>query len=151
MDEPPRKRLDHEPPFWLNEASVYFITICAEPRKKNHLCLPQESKAVLEAIRTYHEKGRWYCHLAVLMPDHVHLLLSFRDVPSFATIVGDWKRFLATRHGIKWQENFFDHRLRNDENLGQKGEYVLQNPLRAGLVKQAQDWPYTWMPEKPPR
>ena len=37
---------------------------------------------------------------------------------------------------------FFDHMLRDNENLMQKGEYVRQNPVRAGLVKDWQEWPY---------
>ncbi|MCE0498916.1 MAG: hypothetical protein LV481_13330 [Methylacidiphilales bacterium] len=80
------------------------------------------------------------------MPDHVHLLLSFPDMPSFAKVMGDWKRWLAIHHAISWQENFFEHRLRKEESLMQKGDYILQNPVRAGLVKEAKDWPYVWMP-----
>ena len=43
-------------------------------------------------------------------------MLNFPDVPTFSNIVGDWKRWLATRHNIRWQENFFDHRVRNEDN-----------------------------------
>ena len=41
-----------------------------------------------------------------------------------------------------WQPGFFDHLLRNDESYAQKWAYVRQNPVRAGLVKVAEDWPY---------
>jgi len=44
--------------------------------------------------------------------------------------------------GILWQPGFFDHLLRNDESYAQKWEYVRQNPVRAGLVKFTEDWPY---------
>jgi putative transposase len=60
--------------------------------------------------------------------------------------IRDWKSWLTKEHGIRWQENYFDHRLRGDEQFGEKADYVLQNPVRAGLVKRAQDWPYLWLP-----
>ena len=41
-----------------------------------------------------------------------------------------------------WQKGFFDHVLRSDESYAQKWEYVRDNPVRAGLVKKWEDWPY---------
>ena len=42
-----------------------------------------------------------------------------------------------------WQRGFFDHILRSDESYGDKWNYVLENPARAGLVTKADDWPYS--------
>jgi len=42
-----------------------------------------------------------------------------------------------------WQRGFFDHVLRNDESYGHKWNYVRENPVRAGLVTKADDWPYS--------
>ncbi len=81
------------------------------------------------------------------MPDHVHLMLSFPDVPTFANIVGDWKRWQTVRHKIEWQENFFDHRIRGEESDKWKGEYIFHNPVRAGFVERPENWPYFWIPE----
>jgi len=82
------------------------------------------------------------------MPDHVHFLLSFPDIPSFARVMGEWKKWITKKHSIAWQENFFDHRLRDDEHFGQKADYILQNPVRAGLVSNAKEWAYQWMPDR---
>jgi putative transposase len=41
-----------------------------------------------------------------------------------------------------WQPGFFDHILRSNESYGEKGNYVRENPVRAGLVKSGGDWPY---------
>ena len=41
-----------------------------------------------------------------------------------------------------WQPGFFDHVLRNDESYGEKWRYVRENPVRAGPVPRADDWPY---------
>jgi len=50
-------------------------------------------------------------------------------------VVSAWKRYLARQESIQWQRDFFDHRLRSRESLNQKSEYILQNPVRAGLVQ----------------
>jgi len=64
-------------------------------------------------------------------------------------VICNWKRFIAKQTGVVWQPGFFDHRLRNDENYGQKAEYIRQNPVRAGLVNAAGDWPFFWKPRDP--
>jgi putative transposase len=101
---------------------IFFVTICATPRNLNQLCHPKVSDELLKSIQYYHEQRKWFCHLVVLMPDHAHFLLCFPDIPSFSKIVGDWKRWQTKHQGISWQENFFDHRLRDQENFDQKAE-----------------------------
>ena len=41
-----------------------------------------------------------------------------------------------------WQPGFFDHILRSDESYGERWTYIHENPVRAGLVESAGDWPY---------
>jgi hypothetical protein len=43
---------------------------------------------------------------------------------------------------IAWQRNFFDHRLRHDESLDEKVAYIRENPVRAGLIAEGEEWPY---------
>jgi putative transposase len=83
--------------------------------------------------------------LLLLMPDHLHTLVSFPSDKHMMTVVSQWKEFLAKKLGINWQPNFFDHRLRNDESLRDKADYILNNPVRRGLVTRAEDWNYVWM------
>jgi hypothetical protein len=58
--------------------------------------------------------------------------------------IHNWKRFLARQEGIAWQRDFFDHRLRHDESLTEKWNYIRENPLRKGLSATPDDWPYQW-------
>ena len=95
---------------------------------------------VLEKYRT-----GYLLHAYVLMPDHIHLLVSFPPEKILSQVVGLWKRGLSRTHGISWQRNFFEHRLRNDESIQQKSDYLLNNPVRAGLINDAMAWPYTWL------
>ena len=94
-------------------------------------------------------------HAAVLMPDHVHLLctaLSDKDGPfSIPEIMHAIKSESAHRinkalgrRGRVWQDESFDHVLRNDESLAQKMAYVLDNPVRAGLVTRPHEYRWLW-------
>ena len=141
----PRKPQHHEAPEWVGSDADYYITVCAEPRGTNHFCFPTMGNVILDSIKFRNEKRIWFCSLAVLMPDHIHLIINFGDAPRIARVLGDWKHWLAHQHGISWQRNFFEHRLRNEESDRNKGEYIFQNPVRAGLVEKAEDWPYVWV------
>jgi putative transposase len=80
------------------------------------------------------------------MPDHVHMLITMAPDRDLSKTVGMWKRWLWKKHGIEWQPNFFEHRLRRLESAGEKGQYIFNNPERDGLIERAEDWPWTWMP-----
>jgi putative transposase len=143
MKDTHHSRLDHQSPDWVNDP-VYFITICAKERVSHQLCR-ESGKEIIRSIKIYHEKRRWYCHLGLLMPDHVHFLLSFSNQVIYPNVVGDWKRWINRHHGIIWQENFFEHRLRDEESYSQKADYILHNPVRAGLIEGWRDWPHYFM------
>jgi len=145
---PPHSGLDHKPPDGIEPQACYFITVCAEPRGTNHFCHPSLGSKIIESIRHYHEQRSWFCHVALLMPDHIHLLLNIASNDMLSQTIGSWKRWLAKYQATSWQPNYFDHRLRNDESLQQKTDYILLNPVRAGLIQQAQDWPYVWLATK---
>ena len=91
------------------------------------------------------------------MPDHVHLiftpLIDFEgmEVWSLAKIMDAIKGASShrinkalRRKGSVWQAESFDHVLRASENLDAKTEYILQNPVRRGLVMRWQDYPWLW-------
>lgn len=82
------------------------------------------------------------------MPDHVHLLVEgTSDDSDLQEFVRVWKQqtsFAAKRsHGTAlWQRGYYGHILRSDESLEQKVRYVLENPVRAGLVESPADYPW---------
>lgn len=53
------------------------------------------------------------------------------------------RQIQTSRSAPIWQRGFFDHVLRSDESYAQKWNYVRQNPVRPGLVKNADDWPFS--------
>jgi putative transposase len=85
----------------------------------------------------------------VIMPDHIRLFAGF---PGGTLSLSGWMKALrnsmskALRDvecaGRHWQKGFFDHVIRSQESYDQKWLYVRENPVRAGLVLNAEDWPY---------
>ena len=85
----------------------------------------------------------------VIMPDHLHFFVRLGPESRLSTFVRLLKQYISLRlkalsqtEAYYWQPGFFDHILRHAENYREKWEYVAQNPVRAGLVEQAEDWPY---------
>jgi REP-associated tyrosine transposase len=100
-----RKWLCHERPAWVSVDAVFFVTINCRVRGENQLCLPQIGKSLLKSARFYHRK-RWWIHVWLLMPDHVHALLSFSQVESMTNVIASWKRYTARSLRIEWQDGF---------------------------------------------
>jgi REP element-mobilizing transposase RayT len=86
------------------------------------------------------------------MPDHLHFFCVSNETPDASSLsrfmagFKQWtaKRILRATGDLPpfWQKEFFDHVLRSDESYESKWRYVRENPVRAGLVGRADDWPY---------
>ncbi len=135
---------------YSNDNYVYFVTICAE-NKQNYFVNNKISKMIedeLEFRRTTKEINLLcYC----IMPDHLHILLSLTEDyhKSLQSWVSAFKRY-TTRvinelFGIKplWQKNFYDHVVRKEESLIKIAEYIVNNPVRKGIVSEWEEYPYS--------
>ncbi len=140
---PRSPRLRHDTPGWV-ENPEFFITLTCKFRGLNHLCKPEVAKLILESIRYRQRKLAWRWELVVLMPDHLHGILSIPDSSDLARAIGGWKRWISCQTGVLFQEGFFDHRLRSEASAQEKWNYVNQNPVRAGFVKNPDEWPFRW-------
>ena len=145
---PQRSRLNHVPPWWIADDSLFFITVNCVPRGLDQLCRPETATAVVSAARFYHEHQKWSCRLLLLMPDHLHAIVAFPFNVGLKTTLIRWKGYLAKSHGIRWQQDFFDHRLRDHWQLIEKTSYILNNPVRRGLCNRPEDWPHVFRPER---
>jgi putative transposase len=127
---------------------TWFITICTTPRGLNQLARNPVWEVILESLRHRQQHGIWFVDLLVLMPDHLHMLMRVsREGAGLKKVISEWKRWIARQCSIRWQRDFFDHRLRSDESRAEKAEYIVQNPVRAGLVAEAKEWRYVWRSE----
>jgi len=134
----------HRPPSWVGENATYFITINCLSRGTNQLAVPDISDRLLDSLQFYKDQGKWHVHLALLMPDHLHALLTFNwdEGQGMAKLTAGWKRYTARSLGISWQRDFFDHRVRSEFDLTDKWTYIRENPVRAGLVLEFNEWPH---------
>ncbi|HEY6305641.1 MAG TPA: transposase [Candidatus Angelobacter sp.] len=120
--------------------------------------------------RCLHDNGhRMRLLIAVVMPDHVHMVFIplaceatrtcvapapppvSSEIYSFEEIVGAIKGASAhsvnkalKRSGAVWQDESFDHVVRHGEALEGKLRYVRENPVRKGLVSKPEDYPWLW-------
>jgi putative transposase len=97
---------------------------------------------MFETAALYDKQENWHLLVLLLMPDHLHALVSVGGDKLLSDLIQKFKRATTKFAGVRWQRNYFDHRLRNDESLVGKAEYIRQNPVRAGLISNADDWPY---------
>lgn len=139
------KRLDR---IWIVNP-VFFITTCTDERR-NILANPQAAAVLVEEWNSAKERHGWHIGRYVIMPNHVHFFCApGNEEKALSTYMKFWKEWTSKRIkkacGIKghvWEREFFDHLIRNDTNYMQKLDYVFNNPVRAGLVKDANDWPW---------
>jgi putative transposase len=140
------ERLHHSVPHWVEIGALFHIRIRLDRDKpQTPLTDPPLAQAILDSAKFYETNMRWHITLFLLMPDHVHAVLSFPRDKSMSEIIRDWKRFHRRANHVVWQEGYFDHRLRADERgtqVSAKLNYIRQNPVAAGLSAKAEDWPW---------
>lgn len=106
---------------------------------------------LMVAILEHYSDNDYVLHAYVIMPDHLHLLLtpSVSLERSMQLIKGGFsfrvKRELEWKGEI-WQQGFTDHRIRNEENWEHHIAYIRQNPIRARIVEDSVLYPYLNFP-----
>ena len=122
---------------------LFFVTFCTRDRKR----IPSLDCA-RTALERYARRASRDFNIAlgryVIMPDHIHLFVRGGTDFVLSTWIAGLKRALsvALEAAQLWQPGFFDHILRSDESYSEKWNYVHENPVRAGLVESANEWPY---------
>ena len=113
------------------------------------------ASAILDAARFRHVRGKWRLALFLVMPDHLHFIVHFPSITSDAAVsskppyrgmelvIADFKRWLSTKCGLRFQRDFFDTRLRDDAHFAEKYTYILGNPVRKGLCAMPEEWSYS--------
>ncbi len=152
-EEPPcrvSRGSSHIPPEWVSSDATFFITINCRPRGTNHLTAGDMPARIFETITFLKDRKKWYPEMVLLMPDHLHALISFpwEKGTGMNQVLADWKRYVSNRLGVSWQRDFFDHRIRSLEDHQTTWFYIRENPVRAGLVDSYEKWPHVWLPDQ---
>ena len=117
------------------------------PTMKTELILADDETHAL-LLEAWRAAGAWLVGRYVIMSDHLHLFCAPTEHDSLPVTnwITFWKSY-ATRRWSKsadapvWQRHFWDTQLRRSESYDQKWQYVVENPVRAGLVPKSEDWP----------
>lgn len=139
-----RHRLD--PEVYKGERIVSF-TLCIKNKKSfftSHNVYTIFNEMLLNEFKNYNCSAYVY----LFMPDHLHLTVAGNDsgsdikkcVDIFKQKTGFW--FAQNHPEIKWQKDYYDHILRSKENLNIHIKYILNNPVRAGLVEVWKEYPF---------
>jgi len=125
---------------------AYFITTVLAERERRYFDDFYCARLVVDEMRGSHECGAVHSLAWVVMPDHVHLLVQDPDLVEFVRLLKGRMTPPARRYeqGRRlWQRSFHDHGLRRDESLERVALYIFENPVRSGLVGNAEDYPWS--------
>ncbi|MBL4658813.1 MAG: transposase [Alcanivoracaceae bacterium] len=140
----------------------YFLTVIINNRKLTLLTdYINEFKLALKAVKSQYA---FDLHAISVMPDHFHMIIMPNVAKEYPTIIACIKRDFtksldkATRIKLKqnlslskrnkiesgvWQRRYFEHTIRNQEELNHFTDYIHFNPVKHGCVQKAIDWPYS--------
>jgi putative transposase len=124
----------------------HFVTFSCYRRRP----LLQSNKAkqtfltALERVRRTH---KLYIYGYVIMPEHVHLLISEPPQKALAAALKSLKQGVARRligeADHFWQKRYYDRNTRTYEEFKQKLRYIHRNPIKRGLCKNPEDYPWS--------
>ena len=104
---------------------------------------------IIEVLRDYMRSGKMAVHDFVIMPDHVHVLMTLpgeTSVEKAMQLIKGGFSFRAKKElrfqGEIWQRGYSDVQILDDQSFQQHREYIDNNPVKAGLAKRPDEYPY---------
>ncbi|HLZ43698.1 MAG TPA: transposase, partial [Candidatus Sulfotelmatobacter sp.] len=123
---------------------LHFITFSCHHREP--LLAEPQSRTIFE--QSLERARRWYGFFVtgyVVMPEHVHLLISEPERGKLSTALQMLKQISAQRLGGPegapfWQARYYDFNVRSEAKRVEKLRYIHRNPVKRGLVERPEDW-----------
>ena len=139
---PKRKRPDTGVLESESRPMIAFLNLCTKGRSRWLADQPiREALTSIWRSATYWKVGPY-----ILMPDHLHLFAWPAILHAdFDAWVRYWKSLFSNTIGdraLRWQSGCFHHRLRSCEGAEAKRLYMINNPVRTGLVARSEEWPF---------
>jgi len=137
---------------WGSEGTPDDVARNSEPGPSEGLCILGVDGAarIVESAMSFFQGDRYAVHAWVVMPNHIHVVLTPGEGHELSRILHSWKSFTANRinvllgrSGRLWQEESFDHVIRSEEDLAKFIDYTENNPVAAGLCGYPEDWPFS--------
>src|ERR1700683_5293665 len=132
----------------LSDARVFFATTKTSMAR----CILQSERnatLLIDVLRLNVASGKFQLHDFVIMPDHLHLLMTLSGdmtiEKAMQLIKGGFSYRLRREFGYQgelWQRGFSEVRISDGQSFMQHRKYIVQNPVQAGLVEIAEPYPY---------
>ncbi|RON55703.1 REP-associated tyrosine transposase [Pseudomonas frederiksbergensis] len=125
---------------------IYLVTAVVRNRQPVFSCF-KTGRLVVDAFRKAQQEQFANSLAWVVMPDHFHWLIELQNIPLPKLIARTKSRTTVAlnraiqREGPLWQQGFHDRAIRKEEDLQAVARYIVRNPIRAGLVSKAGDYP----------
>ena len=132
----------------MSPPGTYFVSFSTFQRRR-FFVVEQYARLFLKTLYSYRRQGRFRLHAFVLMPDHVHLLITPSDDIAIERAVQFIKGGFSHAVGVEisrreiWQKGFTDHRIRDAQDFAGHVVYIHQNPVMAKLVSSAAEYRYS--------
>jgi REP element-mobilizing transposase RayT len=129
------------------ENQAYFITTATQGRSL-FFRDPTAAAVVIDALKWLDQQGRMILDAAVLMPDHLHFVAELKTdrlpklMHSLKSYTAKQVNAVLKRQGSLWQDQYYEHAIRKDEDLNEVVLYMLHNPVRAGMVEDFHSYPF---------
>jgi putative transposase len=128
--------------------STYFVTANVFDTK-SLFQVEKIANLFVEVLLNYRAEGKYLLHEFVVMPDHFHLMISPLEITlerAMQFIKGGFSfrlnKSLKNKRDV-WQPSFLDRRVRDSLEFSKYKEYIWQNPVRRGLVKTPEEYPFS--------
>jgi putative transposase len=135
-------------PHWELKGATYFITARVDSSMGYPFSNHELASFMVSCL--YRQESQYIIHEFVIMPDHFHLIMTptiDSSLPKIMQILKGGSSYTINkrlnRSGKFWQGENFDHIIRDETSLLEKMEYIKQNPVRAKLVENAEDYPFS--------
>jgi putative transposase len=132
-------------PLAPQEIRTFFVTSVTASRRRLFQ-VEQNAHLLIDVMQDNRAKSRFQLHAFVIMPDHIHILLTpADDVPlekAIQFIKGGFSFRLKSKLDV-WEKSFKEHRIKNAQDYQHHLNYIEQNPVRAHLALAAEEFPYS--------
>jgi len=129
-------------------ACTYFVTTKTW-QNRSLFQVSALADILVRRIITCRDQGAYLLHEFVVMPDHLHLIVTPTETTALERAVqlikGGSSHEIHQVRGQRmqiWQPGFHDWTIRDSADYAAKREYLCMNPVRAGLIEQSMDWPF---------
>lgn len=136
---------------------TYFFTVTLLNRKSS--LLTDNIELLRDSVRRVKQSRPFQIDAWVVLPDHLHTIWTLPDGDNdYSSRWRDIKKYFSrslpkteyrsparqnkNERGI-WQQRFWEHTIRNDNDYARHMDYIHFNPVKHGLVEQVKDWPYS--------